>query len=803
MTAQHIDRTVCAALDHLRVGQIDDALVLLENHAPGQTPSVNATRHAALGMAHLARSNWLAARAALRLAVALGDPPPETLLNLALAEDRAGDPQRGQALMADLRDRLPRWDEPALRLAESLRRAGNWDAAERAYQDVLLHHPQRADALIGMAALLMEQPGPPAGQGIRAQLLLLQCCAVAPGRADAWHALGIALMLTGDTGKAEAAFARAQTLSPHDAAIALHRAEASIATGSAAGELARLELASLEDPLNVALLIARGGLLSQLRRHDEAIEVLEAAVALAPDLPMPAVAHAHALTAANRIREAIPAIEHAMTLAPGDPGLRNNHAATLIRVHRYNEAIGVLEALVAEQGEQPGTLCNLTNALVSVGRQDAAQRMAERAVALDPSGHVAWRTMANVLAYCPDVTGAALLAANRQAGAAILRPATATLPIHATARDPNRRLRVGLLSTVLKKHPVGWLTIAGFENLDPRRFDLICLGQPESSDPIQRRFAAAASAWHVVEGQSVPAMVAQIRAAAPDILIDLGGYGDRGLMHLCAERLAPVQMKWVGAQCHSTGLAEMDWFITDRWETPPGFEHLYSERLLRLPDGYVCYSPPSYAPEPVALPALRHGAVTFGCFNNLAKITPVVMATWCRILHDLPGSRLVVKAHQLSDATTAAELQAAFAAHGIGPDRVALRGGSSHRGLLEQYGDIDIVLDPFPYSGGLTTCEALWMGVPTITMPGETFASRHSASHMSNVGLADWVTTDLAGYRTLAIRRATDLDALATLRTNLRARVQTSPLCDGTRFGAGLGRALRHAWEDHCHQQAA
>jgi predicted O-linked N-acetylglucosamine transferase (SPINDLY family) len=190
--------------------------------------------------------------------------------------------------------------------------------------------------------------------------------------------------------------------------------------------------------------------------------------------------------------------------------------------------------------------------------------------------------------------------------------------------------------------------------------------------------------------------------------------------------------------------------------------------------------------------------VTFGCFNNLAKITPAVLAAWAAILHRVPGSRLMLKAHQLADASTRDRLRRSFVAAGIADDRIILRAGSPHRALLDAYNAIDIVLDPFPYSGGLTTCEALWMGVPTITMPGETFASRHSTSHLSNVGLADWVAPNLAAYQDMAVARAADLPALARLRAGLRAQVKASPLCDAPRFGRNLGAALRHAWREYC-----
>jgi predicted O-linked N-acetylglucosamine transferase (SPINDLY family) len=416
-------------------------------------------------------------------------------------------------------------------------------------------------------------------------------------------------------------------------------------------------------------------------------------------------------------------------------------------------------------------------------------------VALEPDSALAWRAMANVLAYHPDATAAGLLDALRRIGAAL--PRVAPFPAVA-AREPERRLRVGLLSATLKTHPVGWLTIAGFETLDPAAFELVALGPAHADDALQRRFRAAAAEWHAVDGEPVPRLVPRLRALDLDILIDLGGYGDRGMMTACASRVAPVQIKWVGAQNHSTGLAEMDWFLTDRWETPAGAEPGFTEKLLRLPDGYVAYSPPVYVPDVGPSPALARGAVTFGCFNNLAKITPAVLAAWAAILHRVPGSRLMLKAHQLADASTRDRLRRSFVAAGIADDRIVLAGGSPHRALLDAYNAIDIVLDPFPYSGGLTTCEALWMGVPTITMPGETFASRHSTSHLSNVGLADWVAPNLAAYQNMAVARAADLPALARLRAGLRAQVKASPLCDAPRFGRNLGAALRHAWREYC-----
>jgi protein O-GlcNAc transferase len=404
--------------------------------------------------------------------------------------------------------------------------------------------------------------------------------------------------------------------------------------------------------------------------------------------------------------------------------------------------------------------------------------------------------LCNTLPYRDATTGAELLAAMRDCSAVL--PRTPQPPLDNTP-DPDRKVIVGLLSGTLRSHPVGWLTVAGIEALDPDQFSLICLTQNTApGNPIARRYRTAAREWIEVDGLSDAALTSLAREKHIDILIDLGGYGDAARMPACANRLAPVQIKWVGMQAHSSGLAEMDWFLTDRWETPDGFEPLYSEKLLRLPDGYVCYSSPPHAPDVVALPALANGFVTFGCFNNLAKITPLVIETWAAILRRVPDARLILKTHQLSDGPTADGYLEAFAARGIAGDRIEPRGSSGHRAFMGQYGDVDIVLDPFPYSGGLTTCEALWMGVPTITLPGEIFASRHSASHMSNAGLPDWVAGSVEDYMDMAVARAGDLAALADLRAGLRDQVRRSPLCDAPRFGRGLGAALRHAWQAWC-----
>jgi predicted O-linked N-acetylglucosamine transferase (SPINDLY family) len=746
--------------------------------------------HAARGVALLAMGYPAEALPVLRAAAAIGDATPVTLLNLALAEDRAGDPARARRRMQDLADSLPDWDEPKLRLAESLRAEGCKDAAEQAYAAVLAINPRREEAMISLAVLRLGR-----GDAPGATTLLLRCCGLAPDNAEAWDALGLALLQTGDAAGAAGAFAEALRVAPRWLDAALHLVDAACAADTAEAELARFEAAALADPLDPVGAAARGVLLERLGRRSEAIDALEVAVTLAPGAPHPTALLAGVLTRTTRVDEAEKWLRRAIELDPDEPRLHNDHAAVLMRQHHHAEARAELTELIASHGEQVGALCNLAVATVSCGLQQEAVIAAERAIALLPDALSPRRALANTLPYREAVTGAELLAALTACSDRAPRGAP---PVFENRPDPDRRLRIGLLSGSLRTHPVGWLTIAGFETLDPRAFELVVLAQHAARDAIARRFRAIAGDWHDVDSIDDAGLAALGRSLGIDVLIDLGGYGDAGRMLVCAHRIAPVQVKWVGMQSHSSGLAEMDWIITDRWETPPGFEHMYSERLLRLPDGYVCYSPPPYAPDVVPLPALANGFITFGCFNNLAKITPLVIATWASILRRLPDARLILKTHQFSDAGTAERIHADFAAHGVAAARVELRGASRHRAFLAQYNQIDIVLDPFPYSGGLTTCEALWMGVPTVTLPGEIFASRHSASHLSNVGLADWLAADLDGYVELALARAADPAALATLRAGLRPWVKTSPLCNAPRFGRNLGAALRRTWRDWC-----
>jgi protein O-GlcNAc transferase len=776
-----------AALARLQAGDAAGALKVLKASPSAER---NAQHNAALGMVLLAENRPADALAALRNAATLGDSSPPTLLNLAIAEDRAGDAVRASGLMQELEQRLPDWDEPPLRLAESLRARGDPLAAEIAYARVLAVNPHREEALLALAGLLINR-----GDATGAQPLLMHCCGVAPNRAEAWDTLGIALTNSGESARAYGAFVKAQRCAPLTLDYALRRVDAAIKANFAGADLARLELDCEADPLNPVPHFAIGVLLEHIGHRAAAIEAFETAVALAPDDAVPAAHLAEVLALSTRLHDGEIALRRAVELDPANVKLRNNHAATLMRMLRHGEARALLQSAIDEYGDDWQILCNLANTTCCLGLQTDAAALARRAIDHAPDALNPRRSLLGALVYQDGVLGADIVAA---ACACAERTSRAAAPAFANTVEPDRPLVIGLLSGTLKTHPVGWLTIGGLEALDPAAFTIVALAHNTWSDVIARRFRTVAHEWHDIAALSDEEVARKGRDLGLDILIDLGGYGEGSRMSACAHRVAPVQIKWVGAQSQTTGLPDMDWMLTDRWETPPEVAHLYTERLLQMPDGYVCYSPPPYAPDVAPLPAIANGYVTFGCFNNLAKVTPRVIATWCSVLHRVANSHMVLKTHPFTDPATAERVRAAFAAHAIPPERLALRGPSGHRAFIGEYNGIDIVLDPFPYSGGLTTCEALWMGVPTVTVPGEIFASRHSVSHMSNAGLSDWVAPDVPAYIELAVKKASDIEALAALRSRLRAQVKASPLCDAPRFGRSLGAALRYAWQDWC-----
>jgi predicted O-linked N-acetylglucosamine transferase (SPINDLY family) len=444
--------------------------------------------------------------------------------------------------------------------------------------------------------------------------------------------------------------------------------------------------------------------------------------------------------------------------------------------------------------DDPETHNNLGIALWELGRTEEAIGSFRRALELRPDYAAAHSGLLMTLHYKAVVTPAELSAAHADYQARHAAPLRASWRPHGNDRDPERPLRLGFVSPDLGRHPVGYFLIRAAEALAGRPVAVVYYSNRAVADDLTTRFQAVATAWRDVAGVSDEQLAEQVRADGVDVLIDLAGHTAGNRLLAFARRPAPVQVTWLG-YVGTTGLEAMDWLIADEWLVPSWAEGNHRERVLRLPGGHTCYDPPSYAPEPGPPPALRSGPVTIGCFNNPAKLSGPALAAFAAVLRRVPDSRLILKYRGLDDSAVARRVLGLLADEGIGPARVELRGRSAHADHLAVYREVDIALDPFPYAGVMTTCDALWMGVPVVTLPGATFASRHGLGLLSVVGLADeLVAHDVGDYVDRAARLARDVDRLSELRAGLRGRVARAPLCDGERLADELLAVVRSAW---------
>jgi predicted O-linked N-acetylglucosamine transferase (SPINDLY family) len=481
--------------------------------------------------------------------------------------------------------------------------------------------------------------------------------------------------------------------------------------------------------------------------------------------------------------QAADAYRHVLGLVPDHPAARQSLAMMLVTMGQLAEAEALINDVVASHPQSADAWAMLAVLRQKQVRNTEAAEVFRRSLALKPNP-VHHSNLLQILQYTDGVTSEVLLAAHREWDA-IYSPVNPRPALRAR----HSHLRLGFLSADFGRHPTGWLAMRPIECLNKSQCSVVCYYDRLPGDDFTARFRATSDTWHVTATWSDDQLFEQIRADRIDVLFDLMGHTGARLRML-ARRTAPVQITWLG-YVGTTGLTAMDYLLADRFHVREGEEAFYTERVLRMPHDYVCYGPPNDAPDVTPLPAVAAGRLTFGCFNNAFKLGPSILDAWARILLRVPSSQLLIKNRSLNRAEFRDRLHAHFAQHRIPPQRIMLEAGSPHAELLAAYGRVDLALDTQPYSGGLTTCEALWMGVPVITFPGKTFAGRHSTSHLTNAGLEQFIASDLGGYIELAVEWASRVNELADLRSKMRSWVAGSPLCDATQFAGDLLSLLR------------
>jgi protein O-GlcNAc transferase len=624
---------------------------------------------------------------------------------------------------------------------------------------------------------------------------------VYPDSGFVWKILGTALLVQGK----DALFAleKSVALQPGDAEARSTLGNALKAQGRLAEAVASYRKAVEIKPDFLAGHFNLGIALAELGQANEAIASYSRALQLQPDLVDGHYNLGIALKAAGLNEQAVASYRRALQLNPGHIGAQCNIGIALKDLGQYDEAIASFRRTLALQPDQADAHNNLGNLLKDLGQLDEAVACFRRALEIKPDLIEAHSNLIFTLNYLPDQGANTLLAEARHFGE---WAAARAIPYTEWPNTPDakRCLRIGLVSGDLSNHPVGYFVEGVLATLATQAADSLAIFAYDShnaADALTERIKASCKGWCSVVGLPDKQLAEQIRNDRIDILIDLSGHTGYNRLPMFAFKPAPVQATWLGYFA-TTGVAAIDYLIADPLTLPASEDVHFTEQIWRLPETRLCFTPPEADVAISPLPALANGHITFGCFNNLTKMNDHVVALWSRVLKAVDGSRLLLKAKQLDEASIRQSVLNRFAAQGIDATRLMLEGRTPRADYLTTYSKVDLGLDPFPFTGGTTSAESLWMGVPVLTLAGDRLVSRQGVTLMANAGLHDWIAADGDDYVARAVALAGDLPKLAALRGQLRHQVQASPLFDAPRFATHFEKALRGMWAQWCSQAA-
>ena len=572
--------------------------------------------------------------------------------------------------------------------------------------------------------------------------------------------------------------------------------------GRPAEALPLLEKARRSMPRSAPTLMCLGLVLSALGRHREAEKALGASLTLAPGDPEAWSNLGAAYAVSGRTEEAIAAFRRAIGLKPDYAQAWMGLGSVLHACGRSVEAVECQNRTLELEPLNTKARFGRAQALLALHRPEEALADFDAHLALRPGHHQARSFRLFLLNYRDDLSREALLAEHLDYGRSVETAAAAAPPGRRPANgpQPERRLRVAFLSPDLRGHSVAYFIEPLLAHLDPQQFEVALYHDHYSVDPTSERLRKGAAIWRHFSGWADGAVEDAIRSDAPDVLVDLAGHTGFNRLELFARRLAPVQITYLGYP-GTTGLSAMDYRLTDAVADPIGeTDHLHTETLLRFAPTAWAYAPPADAPEPALSPGLRGEPVTFGSFNALSKVSASTLSLWRELLAAAPDSRLVIKSSGLDPERYGRHLAAA----GLPLERIQLLamtpGVPAH---LACYAQVDVALDPFPYNGTTTTCEALWMGVPVVTLAGDRHVARVGASLLTAVGHLEWIAQSREEYVRLTLGLARDTSGRLKLRTGLREALRSSALLDHAAQAERFGAAVRTCWREWCGKQDA
>ena len=644
----------------------------------------------------------------------------------------------------------PGYAEAYYNLGNTLKGLGRSDESEASYNQAILFKPDYAEAFDNLGNTLREL-----GRLDEAEASHRKAIALQPDLAEAYSNLGVTLQNLGRLDEAEASYSQALALKP--------------------------DLSEIHFNL--------GNALRELGSFDEATASYNQAILLKPDYAEAYSNLGLAQRELGRSDEATVSYKQAIMLKPNYAEAHNNLGITLTDLGRFDKAESGFGQAIEFNPDFAEAHSNLGNTLRELGRLDDAEASYRKAIALKPD-YAAARSNLLFLnssmkfdepCYRKELQGFADIVAER-----------VSAPYSAWPCSKSRtELRVGFVSGDFRQHPVGYFLEGLLVQLQSSSIELYAYPTNNTFGGMTERLKALFHSWTPLSGKSDKDAAKTIHDDGVHILIDLSGHTANNRLPVFGWKPAPIQITWLGYFA-STGLPEVDFILGDPFVTPKSEAHHFTEKIWQLPESYLCFPPPSSTSLVGRLPALQNGSLTFGCFNNLSKMTDEVVSVRAEILRAVPNSKLFLKDKRLDFQSGRDQILSRFAAHGIFSDRLSLEGSSSREEYLECYHRVDIALSPFPYGGGTTSVEGLWMGVPVITRRGSYFLSHLGESIAYNTNLSDWIANDNEDYIAKAVKYSSDLNTLAELRQGLREKLLETPLYDLPRFAENFENAL---WE--------
>lgn len=697
-------------------------------------------------------------------------------------------------------------------------------AAEACFRQAADASPaSQASRLLGRALVLQ-------GRYKEALPVLERAVAAQPANAECWNLLGIARREESDMPGARQAFDRAIALQPDFEHAWINLGNWLLANKEPEQALQWFDKVLIKLPDSHEALNNRIVALLELGRVVDAETEAEAALARFPDSAPLLLNLGNSYLDQGKTRDAVRTYRKALELEPDFEEAHYNLSLFGSSLH-LSQATQYLEREIKTRGRLPGLLNRLAIAHMENRALAKAEQVAHEILDEHPGYFPALVTLGNLRGKAGDIRGALnyfMEAIEAGAGYNVHSnvlfqlnyfdtyrpdevfekhlewasrheaPLLATARTHVPCGDRDRRLKIGYVSPDFLSHPVGYLSSEVLTAHDRQSFEVHCYSHAMTSDGLTEKIRKGVEHWHDTTTLNDAELAELIVEHGIDILVDLSGHTAQHRLPAFARKPAPIQVSWIG-YFHSTGMRSIDYFITDPYSSPKGYGQHFSEIPVWLPHTRFCYTAPDYAP-PVAqdTPCVEKGYVTLGCFNKIEKITDSVAYAWAKILLRLPDAKLRLKAAGFAEQGVRDEIHRRFAALGIAPERIELSRASPHDDMLREYDEMDIALDPFPFTGGITTFEALWMGVPVVTLAGAAVVGRQSASALHNLGLSDLVNETIDDYIDCAVRLASDRQRLSALRCGIRPAMAQSPLCDSHRFVRDLENLYRRMWHAWC-----